>query len=245
MISLKTFSRILVLLSACSLAYIRFTWPAIEAKRFLSAPEPEDQKDENFIASKRELKKTFDRPIKIKKCLEAEEAYFRTYPDVGKRWKPRSAISHWNRYGKAEGRHYLNLNCTKSKDRVASINEKKDVSGFIVVAVFKNEAMNFREWISHYLWQGASHFYLVDNGSTDDWQSTIPPEVHARINVTRNLGRQRDIYSSLLPMLQEKHPKDWALVVDLDEFLYAKPPQTVAGYLSALPDGINQIRFPW
>ena len=144
MISLKTFSRILVLLSACSLAYIRFTWPAIEAKRFLSAPEPEEQKDENFIASKRELKKTFDRPIKIKKCLEAEEAYFRTYPDVEK-WKPRPAISHWNRYGKAEGRHYLNLNCTKFKDRVASINEKKDISGFIVVAVFKNEAMNFGE----------------------------------------------------------------------------------------------------
>ena len=205
MISLKTFSRILVALSACSLAYIRFTWPAIETRRFLSAPEPEpkEQKDENFIVSKRELKKTYDRPVK--KCPEAEEAYFRTYPDVDKRWKPRSAISHWKRYGKAEGRHYLSLNCTTFKDRVASIKEEKDGSGFVVVAVFKNEAMNFGEWISHYLWQGASHFYLVDNGSTDDWQSTIPPEVHDRITVTRNEAKnnQREIYNSLLPMLQK------------------------------------------
>ena len=36
-----------------------------------------------------------------------------------------------------------------------------------VLAIFKNETMNLKMWIDHYLWQGVEHFYLIDNGSTD------------------------------------------------------------------------------
>jgi hypothetical protein len=37
-----------------------------------------------------------------------------------------------------------------------------------VLAIFKNETMNLETWIQHYLWQGVEHFYLIDNGSTDN-----------------------------------------------------------------------------
>ena len=189
-----TFYHILVALAICSLTWICFISPVDQKRRFLS--------DSSSCGP-------------VKDCPGGEEAYFRTYPDVAIKWKPRAAYHHWKRYGKAEGRHYI-CSCPKSEDRVLSAHEKDNDNGFVVVAIFKNEAMNFAEWISHYLWQGALHFYLVDNGSTDDWISTIPKEVHAQVTVTRDEAShiQRRSYSSLLPILQERHPKDWALIID-------------------------------
>ena len=43
--------------------------------------------------------------------------------------------------------------------------EKKKLS---VLAIFKNETMNLKIWIEHYLWQGVEHFYLIDNNSDDE-----------------------------------------------------------------------------
>ena len=182
----------------------------------------------------------------MKECSEGEEAYFRTYPDVAKKFIKRTAFRHWKRFGKNEGRHYI-CDCPNSEGRFVSAQNKKYDNGFIVVGIFKNEAMIFAEWISHYLWQGASHFYLIDNGSTDDWISTIPPEIHARITVTNYEGKyvQRKSYNFLLPMLQKKHPKDCVLVVDCDEFLYAKQPHIIASYLSTIANDIGEVRTAW
>ena len=37
-----------------------------------------------------------------------------------------------------------------------------------VLCIFKNETMNLKTWINHYLWQGVDHFYMIDNGSDDN-----------------------------------------------------------------------------
>ena len=37
-----------------------------------------------------------------------------------------------------------------------------------VGGVFKNEAHSIKEWIDHYLFHGADHFYLINDGSTDN-----------------------------------------------------------------------------
>ena len=133
------------------------------------------------------------------------------------------------------------------KNNFNSEMEEQNDSGFIVVSIFKNEAMNFAEWISHYLWQGASHFYLIDNGSTDDWKSTILSKHLEKITVISYEARHVQIrsYNSLLPMLQQKHPHDWALVVDLDEFLFGKPPEKIASYLLKVSNDIGQVTIPW
>ena len=31
----------------------------------------------------------------------------------------------------------------------------------------KNEAMNLKIWIDHYIWQGVNHIYIIDNNSDD------------------------------------------------------------------------------
>ena len=149
---------------------------------------------------------------------------------------------------------YLDLNFTemyrtmkRDENNIESDVKEQKENGFIVVTIFKNEAMNFAEWMSHYMWQGASHFYLIDNGSTDDWNSTILPEYREKITVIKVEVRHVQIrsYNSLLPMLREKHPHDWALVIDLDEFLYGKPPETIASYLSKVSNDVGQVIIPW
>ena len=187
------FHQILAALSVCFLVHILSIWKVHENKRLLS--------EDSFIEP-------------VKECPEGEDEYFSSYPVVRNNWKPKSAFSHWKQHGKAEGKHYF---CKCSKDGTDSETEEQKESGFVVVAIFKNEAMNFAEWISHYLWQGASHFYLIDNGSTDDWNSTISREDLARITVMREEKRhiQGSAIDSLLPMLRYHHARDWALIVDL------------------------------
>ena len=143
------------------------------------------------------------------KCQEGKDNYFSTYPDVEKKWKHKSAYSHWKRFGKAEGRGYF-CACPGPERNADSEPEQQKDSGFVVIAIFKNEATNIAEWVSHYIWQGASHLYLIDNGSTDDWHSTIAPEDLGRITVTRNEIRhiQEKAYNSFLPMLREKHANE-------------------------------------
>ena len=42
-----------------------------------------------------------------------------------------------------------------------------------ILATFKNESWNMREFIEHYLWQGVEHFYMINNGSTDDFMPIL------------------------------------------------------------------------
>lgn len=39
--------------------------------------------------------------------------------------------------------------------------------------VFKNQALYMREWISFHYMLGVKKFYLYDQGSAEDWKSTV------------------------------------------------------------------------
>ena len=71
----------------------------------------------------------------------------------------------------------------------------------VVVSVFKNEADVLKEWIEHHLWQGVEHFYLVDNGSTDDYMRAIG-SLATRVTVIANATKyaQVDHLNSLLQL---------------------------------------------
>ena len=51
---------------------------------------------------------------------------------------------------------------------------------FDVIAIFKNETIDMKEWIEHYIWQGASHIYLADNESTDSPLDILQPYIDAK-----------------------------------------------------------------
>ena len=92
-----------------------------------------------------------------------------------------------------------------------------------VMAIFKNETMNLKVWLDHYLWQGVEHFYLIDNGSTDNplniLQSYIDqglvsyhykPEKHCQVDHYRNVYDAENI----------KEKTTWLCICDLDEFFF-------------------------
>jgi hypothetical protein len=113
-----------------------------------------------------------------------------------------------------------------------------------IVAIFKNEGHALKEWLDHYLKEGVDHFFLVDNGSTDGYdiqeyikqgvvELWINPKKYAQIELTNHY-------------LQKAKKYNWVLVVDLDEFMYARNGfKTIKEYLRTVNPEIEQIKVPW
>lgn len=91
-------------------------------------------------------------------------------------------------------------------------------------AVFKQEEHALDEWIQHYLKLGVDHLYLINDFSTDNFQTIIdkyPYQITLFNNdiVTEEFGRQMQIYEKYLkPVLNET---EYMAILDLDEFLYS------------------------
>jgi len=113
-----------------------------------------------------------------------------------------------------------------------------------IVAIFKNEGHALQEWLDHYLREGVDHFFLVDNGSNDGYDIQeyvkkgvvdlwINPKKHAQIELTNHY-------------LQKAKQYDWVMVVDLDEFMYARNGfKTIKQYLRTVKPEVEQIKVPW
>ena len=48
---------------------------------------------------------------------------------------------------------------------------------FGLLSIFKNEAHIMAEWVDHYVAEGVDKFYLIDNGSTDDYMPILTPHI--------------------------------------------------------------------
>lgn len=114
----------------------------------------------------------------------------------------------------------------------------------VIVAIFKNEAVAMKEWLKHYLRQGVDHFYMIDNGSTDNWQSKVegfPVTIYSDTEKVEQVEHYNNYF------LEEiKRNSEWVMVVDLDEFIYSrKSYKTIAEYLDSLDKDIGQIILDW
>lgn len=93
-----------------------------------------------------------------------------------------------------------------------------------VLCILRDEALNLREWLQHYVWQGVDLFLLLDNGSTDgldaiaaDFPSVTvlrAPEMRVQVLHYGELGR---------PWLEERGIQ-YVAVLDVDEFFFAEEP---------------------
>lgn len=119
---------------------------------------------------------------------------------------------------------------------------------FVVASVFRNEAPLLREWLEHYLAEGAVHFFLVDHLSTDDPFDRVR-DYADRITWFRSdrpfePGVQTALLNEhVLPLV--RGGKCWVLVCDVDEYLYAPSPSTVADVLLRMPPHVNRVWTPW
>ena len=108
---------------------------------------------------------------------------------------------------------------------------------FSVGAIFKNESHCIQEWINHYLNQGADHFYLINDNSTDNSVELLKPYMDRitlfHSNMEHHLGHQRNAYNiNILPRLKETQ---WLLMCDLDEFVYSPMHKSIPNFLMNVP----------
>lgn len=104
-----------------------------------------------------------------------------------------------------------------------------------VCALFKNEAENIREWIEYHRMIGVDHFYLYDNGSTDQYMSVLWPYLNQKMitlvkwpdRIKKEEGENlvHWVLSTQIPayenaiILHAKKEAKWIVFLDIDEFL--------------------------
>ena len=119
-----------------------------------------------------------------------------------------------------------------------------------LVAIFKNESHILKEWIDHYISQGIDKFLLVEHNSTDNYMEIVKPYVDSGIVELFFERRPHPHVESINENCLVKCKQyDWAIVCDLDEFIYArKGYPTIKSYLediNELAPTATQIFIPW
>ena len=63
-----------------------------------------------------------------------------------------------------------------------------------LLAIFKNETLNLKIWLEHYIWQGVEKFYLIDNDSSDNPLDILQPYIDNNIVVYYYLPEKHKQY---------------------------------------------------
>ena len=111
---------------------------------------------------------------------------------------------------------------------------------FSVCAIFKNEALNLREWLDHYFNRGANKIYLINDSSSDVFWPVI--ENHKRYgdivifenDIPKIHDRQTIAYNKFFYPV--KSISDWTLICDLDEFVYSPESKDLFSILQQFSD---------
>lgn len=118
-----------------------------------------------------------------------------------------------------------------------------------LIAIFKNEAMNMREFIDHYLWQGVDHLYLIDNGSTDDYRTiTAPYEKRGIVTIVEKPEPNKHLehVNVVFRDLNLARETRWIVSVDLDEFWFCKDAKrTLRDVMQSVGDDITAVCTHW
>jgi hypothetical protein len=95
-----------------------------------------------------------------------------------------------------------------------------------VCAIFKNEGRYIEEWLDFHLAQGVEHFYLYDNGSTDDGLRRLAPYITRGLvtlidwPITWTDHAQQRAYNDCVTKV--KSQVNWLAFIDIDEFLFSR-----------------------
>jgi len=122
---------------------------------------------------------------------------------------------------------------------------------WVVVATFKNESIILPEWVQHYINEGTDHLYLIDNGSEDEYMTSLIrfPQQQMITVVRDSSPPQMTLQDKLMkkyitPLITED--ADWVLVVDIDEYVYpVEASLCIVNVLDSYPDSVGRVWLPW
>lgn len=114
-----------------------------------------------------------------------------------------------------------------------------------LVAIFKNEAIILKEWLEHYIREGVENFYLINNGSTDNYFEIIKNYNNVLLINDSKKHSQTELYNKHFYEICKLECK-WIIICDLDEFIYSRRGYNrISDYLDSLDSSIGQIKIPW
>jgi len=122
--------------------------------------------------------------------------------------------------------------------------------------MIKNETENLNGWLEHYVNQGVEHFFIISNNSTDNVENFVETSLYK--NMITLLFDNRDVnpYSTHNPLLHKqilcdnfyrnvKESSEWAILVDIDEFMYGKNGYTLSSYIDTIGSDIGCVYVYW
>jgi len=115
-----------------------------------------------------------------------------------------------------------------------------------VMMIFKNEEMIIKECVEHYLWQGVEHFYLIDNGSDDNYLEQIKTfiddgyiTIYNKPQKHQQVKHYNDVFNEI------KKDTEWLIVCDADEYFYGLH-SNLKNYISSIDSkGVSCVLSNW
>jgi glycosyl transferase family 92 len=93
---------------------------------------------------------------------------------------------------------------------------------FAVAAIFKDEARFLDEWLTFHHGVGASHFFLYDNGSRDDYVAVLRPWIERGLVTLTDWRESPGQRSAYLHCVRSRwREARWIAFIDVDEFLFS------------------------
>ncbi len=126
-----------------------------------------------------------------------------------------------------------------------------------VCVCIKNEGKYMIDFIKHYIEQGVEHFYIIDNGSTDNIKEIIHQSMYKEmvslIEDKRDMKILKDNSGMMghVNLLNDnlyflvKEESEWAIFVDADEFMYGKNGYTIKSFIDTLENDIGCVYVLW
>ena len=115
-----------------------------------------------------------------------------------------------------------------------------------LLAIFKNESGILHEWLQHYINEGVDHFFLINNGSTDNFKPIIK-KYKKYISIVHDDKKYSQIELYNKYFLNKSKKYEWLIICDLDEFIYSRHPyKTIKTYLKSISHAkVNIVKIPW
>lgn len=97
-----------------------------------------------------------------------------------------------------------------------------------VCAMFQNEAEWLKEWIEYHKLIGVEHFYLFDNGSTDNFQEVLKPYIkkgvvdlyhYPQVGQNQQEFLAIQFHLNMRAIELAKYKAKWLAIIDIDEFI--------------------------